>query len=122
VIRRRALVLGPAGLLLRGDSMERFAMCAKLVAKPGQRDKIVEYLLEAARLLNPLETCALYVVSTMPAEADAVWVMEIWRSEADHDASLKMESVRALIAKAMPLIAAGGSSIRLTPVGGKGLT
>lgn len=101
--------------------MERFGMCGKVVAKPGQRDKLVEHLLEAARLLTPLETCEFYVVNTMPAEPDAVWVMEIWRSEADHDASLKLESVRALIGKAMPLIASGGSSIRLVPVGGKGL-
>jgi hypothetical protein len=77
MIRRRALVLGPAGLLLRGNSMEQFAMCAKLVAKPVQRDKLVEYLLEAARLLYPLETCERYVVNTMRAEADAVWVMEL---------------------------------------------
>ena len=101
--------------------MERFAMCGKVMAKPGQRDRLAEHLLEAARLLAPLDTCELYIVNTVPAEPDALWVMEIWRSEADHDASLKMDSVRALIAKAMPLIAAGGSSIRMTPLGGKGL-
>jgi quinol monooxygenase YgiN len=95
-------------------------MYGKILAKPGQRDALVGHLLEAARLLTPVEGCYLYIVNTVPAEPDAIWVTELWRSEADHDASLKMESVNALIAQARPMIA-GGESIRLLPVGGKGL-
>ena len=34
--------------------MERFGMFGKMVAKPGQRDALVEHLLEASRLLTPL--------------------------------------------------------------------
>ncbi len=100
--------------------MERFAMYGKVVAKAGQRDAMVEILLEAARLLTPLAGCQLYIVNVVPAEPDAIWVTELWSSEADHDASLKMESVMALIAKAKPLVA-GFESVRLVPVGGKGL-
>jgi quinol monooxygenase YgiN len=103
--------------------MERFGMYGKVVAKPGQRDALVEHLLEASRLLTPLPGCEIYIINIAPSEPDAIWVTEVWRSEADHDASLKMESVRALIAGARPLIASGGSeSIRLVPVGGKGLS
>jgi quinol monooxygenase YgiN len=97
-----------------------FAMYCKVLAKPGQRDAMVEILLESARLLTPLPGCLMYVVNVVPAEPDAIWVTEIWRSEADHDASLKVDSVMAQIAKAKPLVA-GFEGIRLVPVGGKGL-
>jgi quinol monooxygenase YgiN len=91
-----------------------------VLAKTGQHDATVGILLEAARLLTPLAGCLMYVVNVVPAEPDAVWVTEIWSSEADHDALLKMDSVMALLAKARPLIA-GFESVRLVPVGGKGL-
>ena len=71
--------------------MERFAMYGKVVAKPGRRDALVEILLEAARLLTPVAGCQLYIVNVVPAEPGAIWATELWTSEADHDASLKME-------------------------------
>lgn len=101
--------------------MDRFGMHGKITAKAGQRDALVEHLLEASRLMAPLPGCEIYVVSVSPAEPDAIWVTEVWRSEADHAASLKMDSVRALIAKARPLIAGMSDSSRLVPLGGKGL-
>src|ERR1700742_2660457 len=125
---RRAFVvgatsLGAASLLFgsQGSSVERFGMYGKMRAKPGQRDALVEILLEASRQVSSLPGCELYIVGIVPSEPDTISVMEIWRSEADHDASLKLESTRALIAKARPLMAGGGDSVRLIPVGGKGL-
>lgn len=99
--------------------MDRFAMYGKVIAKPGQRDAMVELLLEAARLLTPLPGCELYIVNIEPSDPYAIWVTELWRSEADHDDSLKLDSVKALIGKAR-LLVAGGSQIRLVPMGGKG--
>lgn len=107
---------------LQAGSGDRFGMYGKVIAKPGQRDALVELLLEASRLLTPLSGCDIYIVNVAPSEPDAIWVTEVWRTEADHAASLKMESVRALIARARPLIAGGSESIRLIPVGGKGLS
>ena len=101
--------------------MDRFGMYAKVVAKPGQRDALVGNLLEAARLLTPLAGCELYIVNVAPSEPDAVWVTEVWRSEADHDDSLKMDSVKELIARTKPLVESFPAPIRLAPVGGKGL-
>ncbi len=101
--------------------MDRFGMYGKLVAKADQRDTLVKLLLEASRLLTPLPGCLLYIVNVVPSDPDAIWVTEVWSSEAEHGASLKMESVRELIAKAMPLIERGSESIRMIPVGGKGL-
>ncbi len=110
-----------AGAALGETSVERFGMFAKVMAKPGQRDALVANLLEASRLVGALPGCDLYVVTTSAGEPDAVWVAEAWRSEADHDASLKLDSVRTVIARTRPLLAEGSEFIRVTPVGGKGL-
>jgi len=101
--------------------MDRFGMFGKIIAKAGQRDALVEHLLEASRLVSDLPGCEIYIVNVSPSEPDAIWVTEVWRSEADHDDSLKVESVKALIARARPLIAGGSDRVRVTPIGGKGL-
>ena len=98
--------------------MDRFGMYGKVVAKEGQRDALVKLLLEGP---NDMQGCEIYIVNVSPSEPDAIWVTEVWRTEADHDGSLKLDSVKARIARARPLIA-GFESIRLIPVGGKGLS
>ena len=102
--------------------MDRFGMFGKIIAKEGQRNALVEHLLEAARLMNDLPGCEIYVVSRATEEPEAIWVMEVWRTEAEHDASLKLDSVKALIARARPLIAGGYERTRFIPVGGKGIS
>jgi quinol monooxygenase YgiN len=99
----------------------RFGLVGRIDAHAGQGDELAEHLLEAARLLEPVGECELYVVSRDPGTPDAVWVAEVWRSRDAHTASLELESVRALIARARPLIAGGGERFELLPVGGKGL-
>ena len=65
--------------------------------------------------------CRLYVVSEIPAEPDAISVLEVWEDKAAHEASLQLESVRSIIAQGRPLIAGMGESVELRPVGGQGL-
>jgi quinol monooxygenase YgiN len=100
--------------------MDQFAMFAKVTAKAGQREALAEHLLEASHLLMSFAGCLLYIVNSSLSDPDAVCVFEAWRSEADHDASLNIESVKALIARTRPLVA-NFESQRLVPVGGKGL-
>src|SRR2546425_11671796 len=115
MIPRRAFVMGATTLLLQGrSSMDRFGICGKLLAKEGQRDALLEILLEASR--TPMKGCEIYIVSKSPTEPDAIWVMEVWQTEADHEASFKLESVKALITKARPIMAGGTESIRMVPV------
>jgi quinol monooxygenase YgiN len=101
--------------------MNRFGMLGKLSAQPGQRDALLQILLSAAAHLGTAPGCDLYVIAISPTEADAIWVTEAWRSEADHDASLAMVEVRDLIAQARPLIADMSEPILTVPVGGVGL-
>ena len=98
--------------------MSRFAMFAKVIAKPGQCDTVLRSLLEASR--EPMPGCEMYVVNAVPSEPDAVCVYEVWKSQADHDASLQMDSVRTIVARTRPLVERF-ENVRLEAVGGKGL-
>ena len=62
-----------------------------------------------------------YIVSRSPADADTVFVTEAWTTREAHDRSLEDDDVRALIARAMPLMAAPPDAVTLAPAGGKGL-
>lgn len=66
--------------------------------------ELTAILLEAAQSLQAAKGCDLYAISSDPKEMDSVWVTEIWHSKDDHDTSLKLDSVRAVIAKAMPVL------------------
>ncbi|GAC1641913.1 MAG: antibiotic biosynthesis monooxygenase [Chloroflexota bacterium] len=101
--------------------MSKLALYTKFSAHPGQRDRLVEQLLGAARLMDSAPGCALYIVNTSPDDAGTVWVTEVWESPQQHRDSLSIEGVPSLIEQTMPLLAAAPEQIRLTPVGGKGL-
>lgn len=101
--------------------MARFGLHGSIVAQPGQGDALVEHMLEASRLMDDAPGCELYLVSTSETDDDeAVWITEIWRTEADHDGSLSLPGVPDLIGRARPLIAGMGDSQRLVPIGGVG--
>jgi quinol monooxygenase YgiN len=101
--------------------MSRYGLCGIMKAQPGQRDALLDVLLDAADLVANLPGCEVWIVNTMPDDPDAIWVTEVWRSEADHAASLAGDDVSAIIARASPLIAGFGERFTLEPVGGKGL-
>ena len=101
--------------------MSRFGLCGIMMAHPGQRDELLGVLREAADLVADLPGCEVWIVNTMPDDPDAIWVTEVWRSEADHGASLSDEGVRAIIARARPLMAEFGERFTLEPIAGKGL-
>ena len=97
-----------------------YGLQGRMVAKPGQRDALLTLLLGASRGA-PMPGCRLYIVSEVPAEPDVIAISEVWDDKAAHDASLQLETVRALIARARPLIASMGEPLELRPVGGQGL-
>ena len=121
IMPRRNFLACAAGFVFQGESMDRFGLHGKLTAHPGQRDALLAILLEGADLVGNAPGCEIYFVSTARDEADAIWVTEVWRSEADHAASLSFPGVKELIVKARPLIASMSDSARTIPIGGKGL-
>jgi quinol monooxygenase YgiN len=121
LLPRREFLACAVAFVLQGERMDRFGLHGKLTAQPGQRDALLDVLLQAADLVGAAPGCEIYFVSTSQTEPDAIWVTEVWRSEADHAASLSWPGVKELIVKAKPLIAGMSDSARTIPIGGKGL-
>jgi len=84
--------------------MQKYLLHGKLTAKTGYRDQLASYLLEAAQLVSVVKGCRLYVIGKDESDINAVYVTEIWDSKEDHDNSLKLESTRELITKAMQIL------------------
>lgn len=98
-----------------------YGLTGKMIAQPGQRDTLIGYLLQAAKGMDAVEGCYLYVVCSANDDPDGIWITEAWRDKESHDASLQLEGAQELIAKARPIIAGFGERFETTPIGGKGL-
>jgi quinol monooxygenase YgiN len=81
-----------------------YLLHGELNAKTGHADELANILLEASTLVAKAKGCKLYVISKDESQSNAVYVTEIWDSKEDHDNSLKVEGVRELIMKAMPIL------------------
>ena len=95
-----------------------YGLIGKMLATPGNRDALAAVLLQG---IAGLPGCLSYIVAQDPANPDALWVTEVWTSQAEHQASLTLPSVRAAIAQARPIIAGFGERFETTPLGGQGL-
>jgi len=95
-----------------------YGLIGKITTVPGKRDEFAAILLAGT---GGMPGCLSYVVAVDPADADALWVTEVWDSQASHKASLSLPSVQAAIAKGRPLIAGFGSRVETRPIGGVGL-
>ena len=95
-----------------------YGLIGKMTAKPGQRPALQAILLENE---GGMPGCLSYVIAQDPADADALWITEVWDDQATHAASLELPSVQSAIAKARPLIAGFSDRVVTTPVGGIGL-
>ena len=85
--------------------MQKYGSNNKLIAQEGKRDELATILLEASRLVSELKGCQIYLVSKDIEEENTIWVTEVWDSKEDHAQSLTLDSVRALIMQAIPLLA-----------------
>lgn len=81
-----------------------YLLHGKLQAKPNQANELADILLDASKLVSTAKGCKLYVIGKDENEPNSVYVTEIWDSKDDHDNSLKVEGVRELIMKAMPIL------------------
>ena len=84
--------------------MNKYLLHGKLIAKEGHAGELAEILLEASRLISTAKGCNMYIVSKNEKEPNSIFVTEIWDSKLDHDNSLKVDGVRELIMKAMPIL------------------
>ncbi len=95
-----------------------YGLIGRMTATPGQRDALVTILLDGT---DAMPGCLSYIIATDPADADAIWITEVWDSEASHRASLQLPAVQAAIRAGKPLIASFDTHTVTAPVGGHGL-
>ena len=125
-IERRALIAGGLALAaVAGPSLAQakeektmYGLIGQMKAAPGKRDELVAILSEST---GGMPGCLSYIVAEDTADADALWITEVWTDKASHATSLQLPTVQAAIAKARPIIAGFGHRFETVPVGGVGL-
>jgi quinol monooxygenase YgiN len=95
-----------------------YGLIGKMTAVPGQRDALASMLLDSTQ---SMPGCLSYVIAADPADADALWITEVWDNAESHKGSLALPAVQATIAKARPLIAGFSNRVETVPIGGHGL-
>ena len=99
--------------------MSRVARYGKAVAREGRGEELAALLLAAAGQLGADPGCELYLVNRQAGSADVIWVTELWRSQADLDASIERIRGGAEVAAAMALVVSF-DVVELELLGGKG--
>ena len=99
--------------------MSRVARYGKAVAREGRGEELSALLLAAAEELGADPGCELYLVNRQVGGPDVIWVTELWRSQADLDASIERIRGSDEVAAAMALVASF-EVVELDLLGGKG--
>jgi quinol monooxygenase YgiN len=102
--------------------MNKFSLFGKFTVQEGERDTMVEILLEAAESMRNLNECEIYLVNISESEPNCVYVYEVWCNENAHQASLTLESTQNLIKRAKPIITGMERISTLNTKGGKGIS
>jgi quinol monooxygenase YgiN len=125
LLRRTLLASGLAAAATTGvsavqakENKTMYGLIGQMKAAPGKRDELVAILSESTQ---GMPGCLSYVVAQDAADADALWITEVWTDKDSHTASLKLPAVQAAIAKARPIIAGFGHRFETTPISGVGL-
>ena len=123
--RHVSLALAAASLVactprhsIKMESQSMYGLIGKLRALPGRRDELASILLAGT---GAMPGCLSYIIAMDAADADALWVTEVWESQGSHRASLALPAVQQAIAKGKPIIAGFGERFETAPIGGVGL-
>ncbi len=128
-MERRKFILisgaAAAGLTAGGSAFAQknmedlFGLIGRMIAVPGKRNELIRILLDG---VSEMPGCLSYVIAKDTKDPNALWITEVWESEAHHKASLSLPAVKKSIAAGRPLIASFDSYTTTAPVGGHGLT
>ena len=92
----------------------------RLPGLPGQRDRVIEILLESGKLFDDNPACLIYLVSESVDDPDLIWVTDLWTNEQEHARALARPELKPFIDEAIRLLAGPPEQINVRPVGGKG--
>ncbi|AIZ61493.1 antibiotic biosynthesis monooxygenase [Bacillus safensis] len=102
--------------------MSKFSLFNKFMVQEGEKEKMVDILLEAAESMKNLDECEIYLVNISENEPNSVYVYEVWANEDAHQASLGHEATQTLISRAKPIITGIDRINTLITQGGKGIS
>lgn len=91
-----------------------YGLIVKINAAPNERDNLISILLEGT---TDMPGCISYVIAKDTGDENSLWITEVWKDQASHQASLSLPSVQAGIAKGRPLIAGFGERHITEPIG-----
>jgi quinol monooxygenase YgiN/mannose-6-phosphate isomerase-like protein (cupin superfamily) len=99
--------------------MSQVARYGTSVAHPGRGEELARRLLAAAAELESDPGCELYLVNRQRDAPDTIWITELWRSQADLDASVQKIKDSPEVAAVRELVERW-EMIELDLLGGKG--
>ena len=95
------------------ELVPEYGLIGQMMAQPGKRAELVAILSEGT---GAMPGNMAYLIGEDSANADAIWIVELWDSKEAHATSLKLPAVREAIAKGRPLIAGFGTRAEFRPV------
>jgi quinol monooxygenase YgiN/mannose-6-phosphate isomerase-like protein (cupin superfamily) len=99
--------------------MNQVARYGKSTAHPGRGEELARHLLAAAAELERDPGCELYLVNRQRGAPDTIWITELWRSQADLDASVQKIKGSPEVAAVLELVERW-EMVELELLGGKG--
>ena len=106
------------GCQMIGGTKSMYGLIGKMIAAPGKRDELISILLDGTK---DMPGCLSYVIAKDSADENALWVTEVWESQAAHTESLSLPIVQQAMAQGKPMIKGFGERFETTPVGVHGL-
>ena len=102
--------------------MERFAQHTKLVATSGNADRLARKFIESVEIQRKNPACELMLVCKSAEDGDVVYLTEVWSSESEWEEARSNPEIAAWARDMPSLVAETPRSVRLNPLGGKGLS
>lgn len=95
------------------ELVPEYGLIGQMLAQPGQRDALIAILTEGT---GSMPGNFAYLIGEDSANADAIWIVELWENREAHAASLQLPVVQEVIRKGRPLIAGFGTRAEFKPV------
>jgi hypothetical protein len=95
-----------------------YTLINKLTAKPGQRDRVAQLLIESGNLFD--DNADVFSVISESARKPTCWVTDLWPA-VRNTRPRKQPELRPFLEQALPLLEGMPEQIEIRPIGGKGL-
>lgn len=90
-----------------------YGLIGQMRAAAGTRDELIGYLQAGTR---GMPGNLVYLIAKDAGDPDSIWITEVWKDQASHQASLALPDVQAAIAKARPILAGFGTRVETVPL------